>query len=101
MKHFSERKGTIIKMRPVLRTHFSHSVSWLFDRRQIEGFTQGTHEGFIVANRFTRAIGKFRYRLAVALHQLNNNIQRLNLGISQVKRVPIPKLRLTREEKWR
>lgn len=81
MKHFSERKGDDNKNASGFTdAFFRTALAGFFDRRQIEGFTQGTHEGFIVANRFTRAIGKFRYRLTVALHQLNNNIQRLNLG---------------------
>ncbi len=76
-------------------------INWLFNMRKVERFAQRPNKRFIVADRFARAVRKFRHRFTVTLYQLNDNIQRFYLGISQVRRVPIPKLNCTREEKWR
>lgn len=76
-------------------------LTGFFNMRKVERFAQRPNKRFIVADSFARAVRKFRHRFTVTLYQLNDNIQGFYLGISQVRRVPIPKLNCTREEKWR
>ncbi len=76
-------------------------LTGFFNMRKVERFAQRPNKRFIMADSFARAVRKFRHRFTVTLYQLNHNIQGFYLGISQVRRVPIPKLNCTREEKWR
>ncbi len=76
-------------------------LTGFFNMRKVERFAQRPNKRFIVADSFARAVESLRSNSTVTLYQLNHNIQGFYLGISQVRRVPIPKLNCTREEKWR
>ncbi len=76
-------------------------INWPFHRRKVKGFTQCPDKRLVVADSFPGLSESFATGLPLHSTSFITMFSGLTCGMSQVKRVPMPKLRLTREEKWR